>query len=251
MRADDILQLLSVRHSDDVFIPECMAGYGRMDAWALRKSWSHPLAVGYEIKVNRSDFLNDKKWMNYVKYCNEFYFVCPSHLIGVEEVPENCGLLWTSKTGTRLYAKKKAPYRTVEISERFYRAILFSRIKIIDGRRDSDRKTYWEKWLRERELNREFGRYVSKSIRETVRRQIDDVKAENAKLRQENTSFQDVRDVLKKLGIEYLGQWAIETKIKTAINEYVRGFSDNFIGEGKRLLSNLSGFLKQLEKISE
>ncbi len=130
-----ILEALSYKHSEDIFIPECkngssFGGHLRMDAWVLKRSWAHPLAIGYEIKVSRGDYEADEKWRGYMEYCNEFYFVCPSNLIQPDELPDDTGLFWLSKTGTRLYKKKKAKYRNLTIPEDLYRYILMWRTKI-------------------------------------------------------------------------------------------------------------------------
>lgn len=67
-----ITDLLIARHAGDVFVPECKNGstwetyYSdqrllKLDGWAMKKSWKNPCMTGYEIKVDRSDFLNDEK----------------------------------------------------------------------------------------------------------------------------------------------------------------------------------------------
>lgn len=48
---------------------------------------------GYEIKISRADFLADKKWQEYLKYCTFFYFIAPEGIIKKEELPENVGLI--------------------------------------------------------------------------------------------------------------------------------------------------------------
>lgn len=144
MTAKDIKKLLAKRHRYDVFVPECKdgptmwnnqgdPGHRRMDAWAMKKSYTQPRAICYEIKVSRVDFLRDDKWHHYLPYCNEFYFVCPPDLIDKSELPEGTGLIYTSKKGTSLVTKKKALWRDVRIPESLYKYILFSRADIIDG----------------------------------------------------------------------------------------------------------------------
>ena len=87
IETDDIKVLLKYRHKDDIFVTECKTGSSwfseiqMLDGWAMKKKWSQPLSVGYEIKISRGDFLNDNKWMGYLPYCNELYFVCPVGLI--------------------------------------------------------------------------------------------------------------------------------------------------------------------------
>ena len=64
MTACDIKIALQKKHEDDFCMCEVSTGRvadGRMDFVAMKKSWAHPRLVAYEIKVNRSDFLNDNK----------------------------------------------------------------------------------------------------------------------------------------------------------------------------------------------
>lgn len=51
----------------------------------------------FEIKASRSDFIGDKKWQEYLKYCHTFSFVCPYALIAKNDVPNTVGLLWIYK----------------------------------------------------------------------------------------------------------------------------------------------------------
>lgn len=49
---------------------------------------------GYEIKVSRGDFKSDKKWTEYLAFCNQFYFVCPKGMIKLDELPPEIGLIY-------------------------------------------------------------------------------------------------------------------------------------------------------------
>ena len=89
-----------------------------IDAYALNNWETRKYkAIAFEIKTNRMDFLKEiddpAKREFFVKYSNEFYFVCPAHVIATHEVPEECGLWWVYSTG---YIKKKkvAPYHELE-----------------------------------------------------------------------------------------------------------------------------------------
>lgn len=48
----------------------------------------------YEIKSCLQDFRRDKKWQNYLQYCDLFYFVAPFEVIQKikDELPKNVGL---------------------------------------------------------------------------------------------------------------------------------------------------------------
>jgi hypothetical protein len=204
MKAQEIVALLADKHAEDVFVPECKGGptwggeHLRLDAWAMRKSWSRPLVWGYEVKVSRADFTGDDKWHAYLPYCNEFYFVCPTGLIAPNEVPPEVGLLYVAKTGSRLFNKKQAQRRTQEIPEDLYRYLLMSRC-LIDGEPPATAvKTleYWRAWLSEKEESRGIGWRVSKGVAEHVER----VEHENYRLKEENASLALFRDRLVELG---------------------------------------------------
>jgi hypothetical protein len=175
MRSSDIIDLLAIKHSEDVFVPECKdgpthyTGHLRMDAWVMKKSWAKPLVTVYEIKVSRSDFMGDEKWRYYLPFCNEFYFVCPTGLILPNECPPEAGLLYVSKTGGKLFKKKKPSYREVEIPDSLFRYVLFSRAQIQREYLPESKVKYWERWLKEKEHKQEIGHMVSHRLGEIVR----------------------------------------------------------------------------------
>ena len=118
MTAADILELLRARHGGEFLVEECKTGSSwrgadrRLDAWALRNTWSPVTAEGYEIKVSRSDFLRDVrsgKWQAYLEACHRLWFVTPARLVDPKEVPTECGLLWA--TAAKLTTKKMARRR--------------------------------------------------------------------------------------------------------------------------------------------
>ena len=112
-----ILDILAKKHTGDIFVPHCKTGptwYASecpvLDAWVMSRSWTKPI-IGYEVKISRSDFKRDRKWTSYLEFCNLFFFVTPWGLIQPEEVPEEAGLIWTTKTGQGIRYKKPAQSR--------------------------------------------------------------------------------------------------------------------------------------------
>lgn len=102
----------------DEFNPFTGVGISRIDIFAI-DCWQSANrgaynTVAYEIKVSRSDFLLEVRrplkrrlallWSNY------FSFVCPVGLLGVKEIPVECGLLEIMPDLT-LKHSKSAPYR--------------------------------------------------------------------------------------------------------------------------------------------
>ncbi len=102
----DILQTcLHASSSEWIFLRELRVGTGyhrnsaqRLDAFALN-CYAHMSMrrVCYEIKTSRADFLCELKHPLKrrigLRYSNEFYFVTPSGLLNISEVPVECGLI--------------------------------------------------------------------------------------------------------------------------------------------------------------
>lgn len=205
--------MLANKHRDDVFVSECKdgpssGGYARMDAWVLRRSYTRPLISAYEVKVTRSDFLNDDKWPAYLDCCNALTFVCPWKMIDVTEVPENCGLMWCQGgQGGRVITKKKAPYREIEPPVGVLLYILMSRAKIVspyDNERPTTREA-WEAWLRDRSDRRDLGRSVSKKLHKAVKEANDRADAAEGKVADAESKVSGVADaiaVLERMGID-------------------------------------------------
>lgn len=220
--AADISILLGNRHSNDVFIPQCKDGgsghsFGQIDAWAMKTSWSSPALYGYEIKVSRNDFLRDTKWQKYLGMCNELYFVCPPKMIEPNEVPDECGLLWTTKNCGRLYSKKKAPFRKIDFPEKVFKYILMWRTKIIAEYHDTKTREDWEKWLAQRKDDQDFGHMLRGKLSKMVEEQITKVQIKSHILQEEVEQVREAKEILDKLGIDYNHSWRIEDQVLNAV----------------------------------
>lgn len=256
MTAKDIINLLANKHSRDLFVPECKNGSTwftsnglRLDGWAMKRSWAHPLSIGYEVKTNRQDFINDNKWPGYLAYCNEFYFVCPPEIIQPNELGNDAGLYWTSKNGKTLYLKKKASYRDIEIHPDIYVYILMCRTKIVprgmnNSGPDLDKSAYWKEWLKQKAEKRDLGMAVSKAIKKTLRDKVEEVDSENKHLRRENEALQDIKDFCTQLGITNYGRWTTRDKIREAMT----GVPSNFMSTIDKCIDQMTTFRGQLNK---
>lgn len=225
VNAKTLVGLLANRHSKDVFVPECKNGpsmigsHLRMDAWAMKKSWTRPLTTAYEVKVSRGDFLRDQKWPAYLDYCNELYFVCPAGLISPDELPENVGLLWASKNGTRLFTKRKAVHREQDIPEELFRYLLMSRTEVVSDHFDQPlqrgRREYWEQWLENKEIDFRFGQRVSRAIRKRVDERITQVERENADLLRRMENYDEIRRIIEEAGLDpnFTSPWRFRSRL--------------------------------------
>ena len=90
-----------------------MNHHSRIDALAVKLSWTNFAIIGYEVKVARSDFLRDEKWRAYLPMCNQLYFAVAPGVCDPSEVPECCGLVTVTQSGNlRTVRKALARHRT-------------------------------------------------------------------------------------------------------------------------------------------
>jgi hypothetical protein len=204
----------------------------------MKKSWSTPLVWGYEIKVSRSDFLNDQKWHAYLTFCNEFYFVCPQGLIQPNELPAEVGLLYVAKTGTCLFKKKAAARREVEIPEELWRYLLMARTTITSEKlfprpTNEERRThsfeYWRRWLEEKQEFYMIGRQISQSIA----KHVEGVENENRRLKSENDALAVFKARLAELGVDGsapVATWQVKSALRT-LQEQIPAWAAKSLGE--------------------
>jgi len=251
INAGQIITLLENKHWQEVFISECKTGPSpclRLDGWAMNKSWANATATGYEVKVSRSDFMNDKKWMGYLKYCNEFYFVAPAGIISPDEVPEQAGLYLVSKTGTKLFKKKKSPYRDIEIPESIYMYIMMNRVQVARGyyvkKNRSERIEQWEEWLNTKHKAEDIGYKVSDRIRKLIK----EIKRERDSAIDDSENFQAIENRLMELGHDpktHISGWQLDRRM----DELLGGIPDSFKSNLKNASEDLNKVVDMLDKI--
>lgn len=79
-----------------------MAGSPRPDVYTIKKSYSKPHPISYEIKVSKSDFLSDMKtgkWQAYLQFSCAVVFCVPKGLITKNDLPAGCGLMVRDENG--------------------------------------------------------------------------------------------------------------------------------------------------------
>lgn len=253
INASDIDRLLAQRHADDVFVPECNMGsawfdqkHRRMDAWVMKKTWSPITMIGYEIKVAKADFRNDEKWPEYLKACNQFYFVCPWGLIDKDELPPEAGLLYVTKTGNQLIMKKKSVWRDIEIPARLLVYVLMARVVITRERVGGQtREQYWQSWLEKKIQNENLGYLVSRRVRDYVEK----VETENNRLKKQMEAYDVVRERLTELGFDPdvpISQWNIRGRLDSALEMIPEHFQTHLF-DMKRSIEKLIDDLKELD----
>lgn len=259
--AKTILDLLLAKHAKDICVPECKTGASwtdrrmqKMDLWTMARSWSKPKVTVYEIKVSRGDFLQDDKWRAYLGFGNEFYFVCPSSLIDKAELPDEAGLMVTSKNGNRLFTKKKAPYRDIQIPESVFRYLLMWRTRIDVDMEKQTRLQYWEKFLENKKYTQELGYQVSRNLSRIIKKKIESVEMENHRLKRENVGLAGARDFLLKNGIsERMIQTGKvltynESQLQRLVNQAGKGVPEGLPGSIKNAIRCLETFRGMIER---
>ena len=218
MTSGEIIHLLAAKHINDVFVPECKNGatwtgsHIRLDAWTMNRSWAHLCMTGYEVKVSRSDFMNDKKWPGYLNLCHELYFVTPKGIIQKDELPAEVGLMEVAGTGRVLITRKKAQHRSIDPPAELLVYILMCRTKIQRDDRDRDNSVRWREWLAQKKENRNLGYDVSRAIRDHVSK----VECENLRLRKVNESLEDAKILVKQLGLDadFFNRYSFEHRVR-------------------------------------
>lgn len=185
--ASDIVKMLALRHADDVFVPGCKDGPTQgasvriMDAWTMKRSWARPCMTGYEIKVSRSDFERDSKWVDYVPLCHRFYFVSPPGVVSPVDLPDGIGLLWTAKSGgQRLVQKKAAAHREIDPPVSLLIYILMCRTKVYsDPRMAETREERAAIWERDLAMDKHY-QIVGHAVGRRIHQEVTTLKAECA-----------------------------------------------------------------------
>lgn len=257
-KASDILELLHQKHSVEKFlcVDECKTGstwFGptclRLDLWVMARSYAHPRFIGYEIKVRRQDFLRDVKWQEYLPYCTELYFVAPAGIIDPAEVPEQAGLLVASKNLKRLFTKKKAPFRDIEIPAPLLIYILMSRARIVGDMFQTRPKTeLWKEWLKELKSNKRLGHTLGREIRKRVDGEVEAVVKRNARLEDENGRLQNIKDWLEKKGVSLADVTVSYTVRHDRLEELLSGLPYGFVADVKRMQVNLKDLLGKIDR---
>lgn len=202
----EIKAALSKKHgSREFFITECKngptgTGLLQFDGLAIYKSWAHPRIVGYEVKVSRSDFLQDNKFYLYLPYVHELYFVVPTGLIDRNELPTEIGLMYYNPATQAITTKKKAIHRNIEINAEILLYIIMNRIDSDRLPFTSDKAEYFRKWVEGKINNRELGYQVScKLLDENKRLESELNRLKHAKQYREELDAID--EVMKKHGM--------------------------------------------------
>lgn len=182
MIAAEILALLARRHREDLFFEEVKdgqtwggSGLLRIDALAIPKSWSPMRLIGYEVKVDRGDWLADTKWPAYLDVCNVLSLVCPAGVVHEQEVHDGVGLVVVNARGTGLRTVRKPSCRPITPHRAFNLLLYLLMNRVVVGRPGlhqatrAERVAEWEAWAKTEGVAKVTGPLVRAKIAERLR----------------------------------------------------------------------------------
>ena len=254
--SDMVMAALKARHSEDVFVPECKDGpsvgsFSRMDAWVMPRSWAHPDVTCYEVKVSRQDFVGDNKWMNYLPCCNYMYFATAPGIVKDGELPAEVGHLELSKTGNRLFLRKKAARREANTEQlnQVMRYILMWRANVGRDKEVSGSlgASHWEGILAEKAEKRRYGHMLGRRIGQMYREEVAKVQAENVRLTGLHSVYESIRRCIQRVGLdpETCSEWRFDDRLSELLN----GGHKEVVGDVNRAINSLTALKSELEKI--
>ena len=253
----EIKKALANYHCKDFFITECKngstyfppaQGFLMFDGLAITKSYTQPCITIYEVKVSRSDFLQDNKWHLYLQYCNEFYFVVPKGMIRKEELPDGVGLIYYNPENGNLKKVKKSLYRRdIEEPVGVYKYIIYSRL-------DPDRVPFYESraeyakdYLEDKEykqrIGMELGSKMAKELSEAYKRLEALEHCEN-----DLENWHKVEKLLKKYDI--FG-WGWYRKEDQWLNDLEQALKSSYPKDLDSIKEDLQRIIKRMDKIKE
>jgi hypothetical protein len=112
-------------------------GVSQADVITIKPSYNRFNLDIYEVKVTRSDFLQEikkKKYEASLPHCNRFYFATTSGIAKAEEIPEGIGWIVRGENGWSTV--KAAKKRDVEFNQQMMLSLLFFNGRVYNRRRE-------------------------------------------------------------------------------------------------------------------
>ena len=220
LSADHILRALQKRHTRDLWLAEVKDGpstlvqTSRLDALAIKLSWTQPRLVGYEVKATRSDFLRDNKWATYLASTHQFSFACPANVIQPDELPTEVGLYWATEDGKLKQLRKPAVRPMAELPTNLLYYVIISRFQSDRHPFFSSAREYAMAYADDRPHRKSLGRIVGSRMAE----ELSVLEHQNKTLQHHVDAWQYRADRLRK-ALQSAGlptdEWQLEEALKT------------------------------------
>lgn len=140
-KSNEIKKIIIKKMRDKYYLADKLSiSKYRFDILSVQKYGSNKKIIEYEIKTNKNDLINDKKFENYLDYCNILYFVVPVELVEIakdkienSKYKRNIGLYLYENLDIKLIKKTLSNKKEFNIQkyknmimERMYNKIIFS-----------------------------------------------------------------------------------------------------------------------------
>lgn len=164
----------------------------------------------FEIKVSRSDFKSDNKRWEYLKYCTNFFFVCPEWLIKKDELPEWVGLMYVQEDYTIKTVKRAKTNYNIDIPKDFRTYLVYSKI----WKKEEYNKPWRNEWSRNHRMEFiekyiESNRYETQlwsNLKTHMSKRISEMSIENNKYKHLKEKYDECNKYIKTL-YKYLPEW--------------------------------------------
>lgn len=199
--------------ADSLTLPERMiwvdmqlgpSGSPRPDVFTMRKSYTRPLPISYEIKVSVSDFRSDVtsgKWQKYLAFSSAVIFAVPRGLITKDDLPAGCGLMTRSENGWTTV--RKPVHNPVELPQHVMLKLLLDGIE----RARRPRPDEWNQYLSQKQLKARFGKDVMLAVNDlsSARSELSTVQARvDAKMKLADANAERIIEEAKQFREEHL-----------------------------------------------
>lgn len=147
------------------------SGSARPDVYSMRKSYSNPMPVTYEIKVSVSDFRSDitsGKWQKYLDFSTAVVFAVPKGLVAKDDIPKGCGLMTRSENGW--VTVRKPTRQAVTLPQKVMLKLLIDGIE----RARRPKPTEWNRYLAEKKIKAIFGDDVASAVTDISRLRLEE-----------------------------------------------------------------------------
>lgn len=219
------------------------------DGLAIKKSYTRPCVTGYEIKISRSDFLQDAKWHLYLQYCNEFYFVVSKGLIKKEELPDNVGLIYYNPKTHNLRTVKKALWRQIDEPVGVYKYIIYSRLEEDRIPFYNDRAEYAKAYLKNKEDKKNVGYRLGGKLAQDTAEAYAQLEVIQKEMKQMDADvWKAVREILHQRGI--MSYWKNSPEeVAEKLEKELQGSYPKELNGVKYLMKNALEQLEETEKM--
>lgn len=257
--AHTLATLLREKHKDDLFFSEISCGHdvfeascgnARLDHWAMKKSWSNPNYIGYEVKVSRADFMQDTKWPIYLNSCTQFYFVVAPDVCDVSEIGEQAGLMVVSKNGKRLVTKKKAP-RLKPKRERIYNMMKLALMRQGDGIPQIDKLNQHPHQILDYLENAQEDKIVGSRVAHQLKHTRDLLDRRETQLQADKKKSEELLRIARELGISEHDLAYIPERAKETLLKRMEGYLPELRGLAEMLGVNANRLRAAQEKIDK